>query len=113
MSLVPSHDWLRDWKPAGNPRLLIDSYGYDSPFQSIPVSFQTDTVLIFTFLLTQRFLIFNIRAIHLLARCDRPIDPRAQPGGIYDILQEMAVGSCSAGIGNRRRDGSVARSHYA
>ena len=114
MSLVPSHDCFLLKEPSGNTRLPIDSHRSISLFRSGHVFLglvqHEDRSICcridFLFLTSAQFI------------CSRDvtgqtIHPRAQPGGIYDILQEMAVVSCSAGIGNRRGDDPVAGSHLA
>lgn len=77
MALVLPHKCFLFEKATGNTSLLIDSRGPISPLPSTHVIFQTDPALILARLLTQRFLIFYCRAIHLLARCDRSGDPSA------------------------------------
>ena len=77
MSSVPSHDYFLIKKAAGNTRLLIVSRRSVKLFQSAHGILQNDPAPVLVRLLTQRFLIFYCRAIHLLARCDRSGDPSA------------------------------------
>lgn len=77
MSSVPSHNWLRFEKATGDTRLLIASRRSAKLFQSAHGILQNDPAPVLVRLLTQRSLIFNCRAIHLLARCDRSGDPSA------------------------------------
>jgi len=114
MLLVPSHKYYLLKEASSNTRLPIESYSSNAdPSESPLLISRTDPALALVRLLTQRFLIFCCSAIHLLAGVvGQAIDPRAQPGGIYDTLQEIAV-ECRTGTCNRRRDGLVASSHLA
>ena len=64
---VPSHDYLFLKETLRKTYLL-----------SVHVISQTDPALVFVGPLTQRFLIFNTSAIHLLAGCDRTADRSAR-----------------------------------
>ena len=78
MSSVPSHDCFLFKETVCNTSLLIDSRSPIKPLRSAHDISQTDPALDLVLLLTQRFLIFYCRAIHLLARCDQSSDPSAR-----------------------------------
>jgi len=78
MLSVPSHNCFLFEKATGNTRLLIASRRSVKPFQSAHGILQTDPAPVLIRLLAPRSLIFNCRAIHLLARCDRSGDPSAR-----------------------------------
>ena len=83
MLSVPSHDCFLFKKAVRNTCLLIDSRSPIKLFQSPQGILQADPALAFVGLLTQRLLIFNYHATHLLARCDRSDDPSARITGRY------------------------------
>lgn len=114
MPSVPSHKCFLFEKATGKTRLLIDSRGPTSSLQSTHAISQTDPALVLVRLLSQRFLIFNCRAIHLLAGVTgQAIHPRAQQGGICDVLPKIVVENRSAGIRRGRRDRALAGSRLA
>lgn len=128
MSLVPSHDCFLLKKAAGNTCLPVDSYNSGNPFQSAHPPTQKATAVILWrngISQTDPASVESIRRhndfsystvtqfICSRGATDQTIHPRAQSGGIYDVLQENAVGNCSVGVCNRRRDSPVAGSHLA
>jgi len=78
MSLVPSHNRLPLREPAGNTGVPIDPHSFIRPFRSAHIISRTDPAGALVHPLTQRFLIFDTDAIHLLAGCDRSDDPFAR-----------------------------------
>lgn len=78
MLSVPSHDYFLIKKALGNTRFLINFRRSVTLFQSAHGILHSDPAPVLVHLLTQRSLIFNCCAIHLLARCDRFGDPPAR-----------------------------------
>lgn len=68
--LVPSRDCLHFRELAGNADIPIGPHRFIGLFRSVLVLSQTDPTAWLARLLTQRFLIFIISAIHLLGGCD-------------------------------------------
>ena len=114
MSLVPSHDCSHLREAAGNTGLPTDSHRSIRPFRSAHAIYRTYPIRGLVRLLKEQFL--SLTAAQFI--CSRGVIVKRSihahnKGVFYDFLQEMAVGSCSAGIGNGRRDGPVAGSYHA